>query len=246
MVSMTNTSKTCTEKNPLRPSRPKRQLLAALGVALLLSTPGLHAGKLYKWVDENGQIRYGDRLPPEYAKKRNETLNSQGIVVETRAAEKTGEQLAEERRQASLKAEQQRRQREQDHQDRILLDTFTNEDEMILTRDGKIEAIEAIIRVTRGRIEKTRQKLSEFTSRAANLERAGRPVPAELTRQISEFHTQTQQNLVYIEKRKKAQHAIRAKFEQDIGRFRELKLAEAEAEAEAKAKTEAEAKSAQR
>jgi hypothetical protein len=203
-----------------------------LGAALLLSTPALHAGKLYKWVDDNGQVRYGDRLPPEYAKKRNETLNNQGVVVETRAAQKTREQLAEEQRLATLKAEEERRQREEAHKDRILLDTFTNEDEMILTRDGKIEAIEAIIRVTMGRIDKTRQRLSELTSRAANLERAGQPIPAELSQQISESHDQIQYNLDYIENRKLEQDAIREKFEEDIRRFRELKIAEANAKSE--------------
>lgn len=229
MVSITDASKTPTENKPIRLSRLKRCLIAALGVALLVSTPSLHAGKLYKWVDDSGQVRYGDRLPAEYATKRNETLNNQGIVVETRAAQKTKEQLAEEQRLAALKAEEQRRQREQAHKDRILLDTFTNEDEMILTRDGKVEAIEAVIRITMGRIEKTRQRLSDLTSQAANLERAGQPVPAELSQQISESHTQIQQNLGYIEHRKQEQHAIRDKFEEDIKRFRELKIAEAEA-----------------
>jgi hypothetical protein len=202
---------------------------------LIAAVSGAHAGRLYKWVDENGRVRYGDRLPPEYAKKRNEVLNSQGVVVETKAAQKTPEQLAEERRLAAEKAEQERRAREQARADRILLDTFTNEDEMILTRDGKIEAIEAIIRVTRGRIEKSRQRLSELTRRAANRERAGQPVPDELTRQIADLHGQIQQNIAYIDSRKQEQRGIRAAFERDIARFRELKLAEAEAKAEAKA-----------
>jgi len=209
----------------------KSWLIIAVAAALLLSTPTLHAGKLYKWVDESGQVRYGDRVPPEYAKRRNETLNSQGIVVETRAAQKTKEQLAEEQRLATLKAAEERRQREQAHKDRILLDTFTNEDEMILTRDGKLEAIEAVIRVTTGRIEKIRQKLSNLTRRAANLERAGRPVPVELSQQIAESHSQIRQNLEYIENRKQEQRAIHEKFELDIKRFRDLKVAEAEARA---------------
>ena len=231
MVSMIDAPKTRTEENPNRLIRSKGRLIVALGVALLLSTPGLHAGKLYKWVDESGQVRYGDRVPPEYAKKRNQTLNSQGIVVQTKAAQKTKEQLAEEQRLATLKAAEERRQREQAHKDRILLDTFTNEDEMILTRDGKLEAIEAVIRVTTGRIEKIRQKLSNLTRRAANLERAGRPVPVELSQQIAESHSQIRQNLEYIENRKQEQRAIHEKFELDIKRFRDLKVAEAEARA---------------
>ena len=115
--------------------------------------PAAQAGKLYKWVDENGQIRYGDRIPPQYARKSNETLNQQGITVDRKEAAKTPEQIAAAQRLEEARQAAERVQQEKDRKDRILLDTFTNEDEMVLTRDGKIEAIEAIIRVTNGRTE---------------------------------------------------------------------------------------------
>jgi len=199
----------------------------ALCTILCLAHTPLHAGKLYKWIDDNGQIRYGDSIPPQYAEKRNETLNTQGIVVETKDAAKTPEQIAEEERLATLQAEEETRRREQAHKDRILLDTFTNEDEMIMTRDGKIESIEAVIRITIGRNEKLKQRLTELTRNAANLERSGKPVPEKLTEQISETRDQIHYNLEYIENRKHEQQLIREKFEIDISRFRELKMARA-------------------
>ncbi len=210
------------------------RILSALGLCALLTVPmaPAQAGKLKKWIDENGQVQYGDHIPPRYAKQSVQTLNRQGVVVDVRAAAKTPEQIAEEQRLAAIKAEQDRLRREQERKDRILLDTFTNEDEMILTRDGKIEAIEAIIRVTNGRIEKIRQRLASQKNRAANMERAGKPVPESLTRQIQESRAQIRQNLAYIENRKQEQQAIREKFESDIKRFRELKAAQREAELE--------------
>jgi len=212
-------------------SRIKYWSALTLCTSLWLSVPSLHAGKLYKWVDEHGQIRYGDRIPPQYAKKSNETLNKQGVVVKSKAAAKTREQLAEEQQLAKVNAEQERRRQKQEHQDRILLDTFTNEDEMILTRDGKIEAIEAVIRVTKSRTEKIKQRLAQQELRAANLERSGKAVPQKLQRGIREARRQIRYNSGYISNRRKMQQAIREKFELDIKRFRTLKLAEAEAEA---------------
>ena len=199
----------------------------ALCTLLLIPLSSVHAGKLYKWVDEHGQIRYGDRIPPQYAKKSNETLNKQGVVVDKRAAAKTKEQIAEERRLAKLKAEQERLRQEQARQDRILLDTFTNEDEMILTRDGKIEAIEAVIRVTKSRSEKIKARLAQQKRRAASLERAGKVVPDSLKREIVESRRQIRHNSLYVANRRKAQEDIRAKFDLDIERFRKLKMAEA-------------------
>ncbi len=210
-------------------SRIKYWSALTLCTSLLLSVPSPHAGKLYKWVDDTGQIRYGDRIPPQYAKKSNKTLNKQGVVVGSKAAAKTKQQIAEEQQLAKVKAEQERRRQEQAHQDRILLDTFTNEDEMILTRDGKIEAIEAVIRVTKSRTEKIKQRLAQKELRAANLERSGKAVPQKLQQGIREARRQIQYNSDYVSNRRKMQQAISEKFELDIKRFRTLKLAGADA-----------------
>jgi hypothetical protein len=213
-------------------SRIKTWSALALCTSLWLSVPTLHAGKLYKWVDDSGQTRYGDRIPPQYAKKSNKTLNKQGVVVERKAAAKTREQIAEEKRLAKRKAEQDSKRQQQAHLDRILLDTFTNEDEMVLTRDGKIQAIEAVIRVTNSRTEKIKQRLEKQQLRAANLERSGKAVSPKLQQGIRESRRQIRYNSDYVSNRRKAQQAIRKKFELDIKRFRSLKMAEAEAASE--------------
>ncbi len=195
-------------------------LILALSSALVF--PAAQAGKLYKWVDENGQIRYGDRIPPQYARKSNETLNQQGITVNRQAAAKTPEQIAEEQRLEEARIAAERLQQEQDRSDQILLDTFTNEDEMVLTRDGKIEAIEAIIRVTNGRTEKLKLRLSQLKSRAANIERSGKPVSEKLNAEIRETRQQIAYNFTYVKSRNADKKLIREQFEKDIARFREL------------------------
>jgi len=192
-----------------------------------LSSAGVQAGKLYKWVDENGQVRYGDAIPAQYAKKSNETLNKEGIVVDHKAAAKTRAQRAEEERIKKAEAEEERIRRDKAYQDRILLDTFTNEDEMVMTRDGKIEAIEAVIRITNGRTEKLKQRLTELQRTAANMERAGRPVSDNIKKDIAESRDQIDQNRRYVVNRQAEQQKIRDKFEADIKRFRELKTAQA-------------------
>lgn len=198
-----------------------------LGSVLCLPSTYSHAGKLLKWVDDNGQVRYGDRIPPQYAKKKLETLSDQGIVVETKEAAKTPEQLAEEKRQQALIKEKERIRIEKARRDSILLDTFTNEDEMVMTRDGKIEAIEAVIRVTNKRTEKNKQRLADLKLRAANLERSGKPVPKKLLKSINDMRNQIQSNNRYVANRLVEQQRIRDQFEADIHRFRELKAAQA-------------------
>ena len=63
------------------------------GVLLCLILLGIcttaSAAKMYKWVDDNGNIRYSDRMPASQAKLEHQTLNSQGMVVSTKKAAKT-------------------------------------------------------------------------------------------------------------------------------------------------------------
>jgi hypothetical protein len=183
------------------------------------------AGPLYKWIDDKGQVRYGDHIPAQYADKGNERLSKQGFVVDTREPAKTAEQLAEEQRLAELAEKEEQQKKQRALHDRILLDTYTNEEQMVMARRGKLEAIEANIRVTKDRIEKLKQRLANLNQRAANMERSGRPVPQSLSGEINESRIQIQNNLDYIETRKIEQQAIREQFEADIARYRELQAA---------------------
>ena len=193
-------------------------LAIALGTGLSLQA----APQMYKWVDESGNVHYGDSIPPQYAEKEQKRLNPQGVTVEVRERAKTPEELVEERRLATIQEEENERRRQAEARDRILLDTFSNEDEIVMTRNGKVSAIDAVIRVTEGRIESLRTRLAELTNRAANLERSGKPVPDVLHQDIRSARQQIQDNQVYIVQKEREQRETSAKYEADIQRFREL------------------------
>ncbi len=195
---------------------------ALLGALLLASGPAA-AGKLYKWVDENGKVHYGDKIPPKYAKQEKHILNERGIEVDRIEAAKTPEQIEEERRLEEKRKEEERRRAEQAAHDRMLLATFTSEDDMIMTRNGKLAAIDASIRVTRERITKLEQNLVNLSREAANMERAGKPVPDKLQEEIVAARAQIQRYRDYIAAKRREQQQIRDQFERDIKRFRELK-----------------------
>lgn len=196
-------------------------LLLALSLALLPLQA--ESARLYKWVDEDGNVHYGDKVPPQYSKQERKVLNDQGVQVDTLEAAKTPEQIAEERRLEEIRREAERQKARQRAHDRMLLSTFTTEDDMIMTRDGKIAAVESVIGITRGRIEKLEQAIEEDTRRAANLERAGRAVPDDLDERIAGNRERIERYERFIETKQQEQEAIRRQFEADIRRFRELK-----------------------
>jgi len=75
------------------------------------------AGKLFKWVDEKGNVRYSDRLPPTQVRRAHEILNAQGIVISKTDAAKTEEELKAARKiqeelEAKLAAEKRAKEKQ--------------------------------------------------------------------------------------------------------------------------------------
>lgn len=191
-------------------------------LALLVIQPQAQGGKLYRWVDEKGQVHYSDKIPAEYAGQQRDVLNKQGVKKETIEGAKTPEQLAEEARQAKLQEEEKRRVEEQARRDRILLATYTTEDELAMARDGKIAALDAYIKVTNSRIGKLKAQLEALRKRAEQAD-AKAPATAKLQKEIAHTEQQVRENESYVETKRREQNELRAQFEQDLQRYRELK-----------------------
>lgn len=121
---------------------PKNAKLSAFSLLIvsLLSSAFLQAG-LYRWVDENGTVHFGDRIPAKYAKIEREVYSSQGVVINVLPAEKTKEQLVSEELQRQLKIEQDRLTRLADLRDKTLLASYNDVGDIEHARDTKLAQI---------------------------------------------------------------------------------------------------------
>ena len=209
-------------------------LPALLATAALLCVPASNvAGALYKWVDEDGNIRYSDRLPPSQSKKRHEKLNSSGVVVNTREAAKSDEELASEaeaKRQAEEKAaEEARLKKIQDHQDQVLLMTFSSEEELQLARENRLAVLNSVIQLINSSIESTQEKLFELQDNAdRNFLSQGKEVPGGLAQKIEFFTRKIETRTQQLELKLGEKAKINEKYDTDLARYRELKLEPAE------------------
>ena len=50
--------------------------------ATLMAAGSVMAAKVYRWVDENGEVHYSETLPPDFQDKTHDTLDEAGIVRE--------------------------------------------------------------------------------------------------------------------------------------------------------------------
>jgi hypothetical protein len=186
---------------------------------------------LYKWIDEDGNVRYSDRLPAEQVRKKHHQLNRQGMVVSTTEDAKSEEDLAAEaearRKQEELDKEAARLKAIQDQKDQVLLLTFSSEKELQLARDDRIEVVESVIRLINKSILTNQEKLEEVQARADERYLSkGEEVPGGLAQKIEHFQRQiesrTDQLLLKLQERKK----INEQYELDLARYRELKAEE--------------------
>lgn len=203
---------------------------AAILTALLFAAP-ISAGKLYKWVDEEGNVHYGSQVPPEYASQERQILNEQAVTVETVERELTDEELAAIAEAERLERDRQQQVAMQEEADQILLDSYASVADMVSARDQRIDALEAQVNVAAGRIQLFQDELVALERRRRGVIEAGNTPPQDLMDQITETRQLLLENQRFLQARRDDQVAIREQFARDIARYEALKAEEAAEEA---------------
>ncbi len=196
-----------------------RSILIFLASALLVSH--VQAG-LYRWVDEHGNVHYGDKVPPKYLKQEHDELNEQGTTVKKHDRAMTAEERAEKNRQEAERKRLENEKRAQALRDRVLTDTYTTERDLVAARDARLDAIDSQLQLSRDIIESSKQKVEKTAKIIEDLKAAGRMVPeatyAKLEREKLQLATQQGVQKGHQIKREE----VIAQFDGYIQRFREL------------------------
>jgi uncharacterized protein DUF4124 len=195
--------------------------------ALLLITAAAPAGaqesgrKLYKWVDNQGEVHYGDHVPDEYANQERHVFNKQGVEIERVEAQKTPEQQAAED-QKNQAAEERRRR------DHNLVTTFGSVEEIERLRDQRlglladqIKVATQFLEILHSRLEKMRIDATRFKpySDKPTAPRMPDLMAEDLVRIGADIRTQ-EDNL----RQKRSEEAdLSTQFTADIARYKELK-----------------------
>jgi len=201
-----------------------------LAVALCVFSVQVSAATLYKWVDEDGKIRYSDRLPANQSKKEHQQLNSQGMVLTTRDAAKTPEELAEQaeaqRKLEEVQHEEARLKAIQNQQDRVLLMTFSSAEEIEHARKNRIQVIDSVIGLIESSLATTQEKLDELTQIAnQNYVSYGKEIPGGLAQKIEHFERKIEIRDSQLAAKAEEKEKIRQKYELDLERFQLLRSA---------------------
>lgn len=178
----------------------------------------VHA-KMYRWVDQDGNVSYSDKVPPQQSKLERKVLNEKGRVVETVQAAKSEEQIELEKRLEILRKEQEKIIAKKKSNDKVLLSTFRNVDDLRFALNSKLVSVDAQKRVHEKTLENLKEDLQRALTRAAQEERSGRRVSDKLLGNIAEIEVlivATNKNIAQVLKKRQA---IESKFEKEIERF---------------------------
>ena len=196
-----------------------RLLLTAI---LLSGMVCAHAQTVYRWVDEDGETHYGHSVPPEHAQRGYEVLGRDGIVRERVEPAPTQEELAERRVQRQRERELAEQQRSQQARDRMLLVTHNSEDSIRSSMEMELVALNSQRASIRVAIDQVEHRFEQLMAEAAEHSDEGRQVPARLQESIEETRAELRRMRADQSMLDDREETIRARYQSDIERCREL------------------------
>lgn len=181
-------------------------------------------GKVYRWVDDQGVVHFGDQVPPQYAPMDRQVLNQQGIAVRTEQGLVTEEERSAERDAKSAQDEALAAAR----RDEVLLNTYLSVEEIEVLRDRRVDLIDDEINITTHYLQSLKDNLKQLQAEAASFkpystDPDAEPIDEELAKELAN----TVDSIALYEKtlaesRKRHDEVVMA-FDADISRFRQLK-----------------------
>jgi chromosome segregation ATPase len=193
-----------------------------LFLVMAITLPFAASAKMYKWVDEQGRVHYGDTIPPQYSQEGNQQLNKEGIVIKKTGKAPTPEQLKEQQAQQEKAKEEKNKEIAQQRRDKALRDTYTTVEEIDQAKDRNLKQVELDIKSTELRMQYVQGRLDKLKQQEANFTKRNKPVPADIASDIANTNQEIarmKDNIVQLNSNKAA---INTRFDSDKKRFMEL------------------------
>ena len=198
-----------------------------LGAVLLGLTQVSAPQTLYRWVDAEGLVHYGDHVPPVYADQDREILNGHGVAVRLVEGTATEEELAERARLAALDEAAAEAEQARANHDRVLLNTYLSVEEIERLRDQRLDLLDAQVLVTEQYLTNLTQRLIQLQQNASRFkpysqEPDARDIPENLQLDITQTTASIELYEETLGRTRDRVTNLTETFARDIRRFQEL------------------------
>jgi DNA repair exonuclease SbcCD ATPase subunit len=187
-----------------------------LCAAALLAVVSLNAeAKLYKWVDENGTTHYGETIPPQYANRNAQTLDKGRIHDRNESRDKKNDK-------AHTKANSPE-QEQAERRDNALLNTYSSEDEIDLSRNRNLQQVEARISSYQTLLKSANENLVSLQQEKQHIAQQNRKIPKSLEEDLVEAQNRIDKFQADLDTSNEEMESVKARYAADKARYRELK-----------------------
>jgi hypothetical protein len=199
--------------------------LVGLSIAAALAVPALAQPKpktspvMYKCVDSRGQIYYSDKVTPECG--QTQEMNRQGRILKKDEPAKPGAAA----KPAAAGTVKTKESSESQRRDRALTATYTSEEEIDLARDRSLAIPLQAIRTSENRLAKANKQLFDLKTQADRLAGQQKAIPPHLLEEIEVRQKEVSALEAEVQQKKSYADSVRARYEADKLRYRQLKTA---------------------
>lgn len=202
----------------------KRTVFVATSVLLALVAGDAAAEKkIYKCRNEKGEIYYSNAFDREKCGGGGAQLNEQGMAVRQIDRQKTPEEIAAEKLAAEKAAEEKRKLEAEQQEEQVLMLSYASEDDLKRAHDKAVEAIDTAIATTNMQLQNQQKSLAELLASAAESERAGVEVSADVAKNIGLVRSQIEAQNQFIARKEQEKIAEQAEYEARLKRYREVR-----------------------
>lgn len=199
-----------------------RTLASLGGLLVALVGPGASfAGpRIYCCHDDSGKQVCGDILPSVCYGRAYRELGDSGRTSRLVDAPLTVEQRAQRAAEEQRRKEQERVLNEQRRMDQALLNTYASEKDIEIMRSRAERDLTVAIKAAEERIAEIRKQRKKFEDEAEFYR--NRQLPAEVAKGLRDADYEIGAQESVIESKKRDQETMRAKYDEDLRRFRDL------------------------
>lgn len=198
-------------------------IASVMALMMCVAAPAWAAKQMYRWVDAQGKVHYGDTIPPEYAKQGNKEMTKSGRVVKETPPGLTPEQIKARAEAEARDKEALEKNEEQKRKDKALLASFTTVDELDLAEKRNLEAMDLQIKSNELRIKSVQGRLDGLKKQEALMASRKKPIPPDLTESIKQTESEIAHLRGNIADVNREKDALRVRYAADKKRYMELK-----------------------
>ena len=185
---------------------------ALLALALLTLPATAQSTRVYKWLDEQGNVHYSDRLPSDPTAKEREILNPAGIAIGRLDVTRMTAAAAAERQEVLRNAQR----------DTSLAVSFESEAQLRRAQEERIGLVRNGLSIARANTARLQQAHAAHEAHARDLAAKGLPVPASVRDNVAQARRMLDEQLAETSKLEHRYDAMLLTQAAEVARWREL------------------------